>query len=90
MAGIGIYAVLRPLLGHIPLLGYRFFDATITPGDWGYVGAVLAVPAAAAVACLVSLRRVQISPLGVTRGKSLRQHPVPGVRCRWSSVWPFS
>ncbi len=67
VAGIGIYAVLRPALSHIPLLGYRFFDDTITPATWGYLGAVLAVPAAAAAACLISLRRVQISPLGVTR-----------------------
>ncbi len=67
LAGIGMYAVLRPLLGGIPLLGYRFFDDTITPTAWGYVAALLVVPAAAAVACLISLRRVQISPLGVTR-----------------------
>jgi hypothetical protein len=66
VAGIGIYAGLRPLLSRIPLLGYRFFDATITPTGWGYL-ALLAVPAAAAVACLTSLRRVQISPLGVVR-----------------------
>ena len=39
---------LRPLLARIPLLGYRFFDDTITPPTWGYVGALLAVPAAAA------------------------------------------
>lgn len=67
VAGIGVYAALRPLLGGIPLLGYRFFDATITPAAAGYAAALVAVPAAAALACLVSLRRVQISPLGVTR-----------------------
>ncbi len=67
LAGVGIYAALRPLLSGIPLLGYRFFDSSITPTVLGYVSALLAVPAAAAVTCLVSLRRVQISPLGVSR-----------------------
>jgi hypothetical protein len=65
--GIGLYAVLRPALGGIPLLGYRFYDSSITPTGWGYAAALVAVPAAAAIACLVSLRRVQISPLGVIR-----------------------
>ncbi|HEY2795435.1 MAG TPA: FtsX-like permease family protein, partial [Micromonosporaceae bacterium] len=65
--GIGIYAVLRPLLAHIPLLGYRFFGDMVTPPGWGYVVALVAVPLAATLACLASLRRVRISPLGVTR-----------------------
>jgi hypothetical protein len=67
LAGIGLYAAIRPSLAGIPLLGSRFFDHTITPTTWGFVGALLAVPVAAAVTCLISLRRVQISPLGVTR-----------------------
>ncbi len=67
IGGIGIYAALRPGLVHLPLLGYRFFDTAITPTGWGYLGALLAVPAAATVTCLASLRRVRISPLGVTR-----------------------
>jgi ABC-type antimicrobial peptide transport system permease subunit len=67
VAGIGVYAALRPLLVGVPLLGYRFYDASIAPAGWAYAGALVAVPAAAAVACLASLRRVQISPLGVSR-----------------------
>jgi hypothetical protein len=65
--GIGLYAVLRSSLKDIPLLGYRFFDDTITPTGWGFVSILLAVPVVAAISCLLSLRRVQISPLGVTR-----------------------
>jgi hypothetical protein len=67
VVGIGVYAALRPALGAIPLLGYRFYDSSITPTGWGYTAALVAVPAAAAVTCLASLRRIQISPLGVTR-----------------------
>jgi hypothetical protein len=65
--GVGLYALLRPGLVRIPLLGYRFFPATITPTGWGIAGAVIVVPVAAAVAGLVALRRVGISPLGVSR-----------------------
>jgi ABC-type antimicrobial peptide transport system permease subunit len=65
--GIGVYALLHPLLVHLPLLGSRFFAAEITPTSWGYAGAFVAVPLAAAAACLMSLRRVGISPLGVSR-----------------------
>jgi hypothetical protein len=65
--GIGVYALLRPGLVRIPLLGYRFFPATVTPGALSVLAALIVVPLAAALAGLVSLRRVQISPLGVTR-----------------------
>jgi hypothetical protein len=67
LLGLGIYALVRPLLSDIQLLGYRFFTDEITPTPWGYVGALIAVPLAAALACLASLRRVGISPLGVIR-----------------------
>jgi hypothetical protein len=67
LAGIAVYAALRPFLPSLPLLGYRFFGTSITPTAWGYAGALLAVPAAAALTCLASLRRVRISPFGVTR-----------------------
>jgi hypothetical protein len=67
VVGIGVYALLHPLLVHLPLLGSRFFAAEITPTLWGYAGALVAVPLAAAAACLMSLRPVGISPLGVSR-----------------------
>jgi hypothetical protein len=65
--GIGFYALLRPGLSRIPLLGYRFFPDTLDPTGWGIGAALIIVPVAAALACLASLRRVRISPLGVTR-----------------------
>jgi hypothetical protein len=65
--GIGFYAVLQPGLARIPLLGFRFFPPSITPTGWGIAAALVVVPVAAAAAGLVALRRVGISPLGVSR-----------------------
>jgi hypothetical protein len=65
--GIGVYAALRPGLAGLKLLGYRFFAADITPTGAGYAIMLIGVPAMAAIACLGSLRRVRISPLGVSR-----------------------
>ncbi len=65
--GIGVYATLHPALSDLKLLGYRFFGADITPTPAGYALMLIGVPAMAAIACLGSLRRVRISPLGVSR-----------------------
>ena len=67
LCGIGIYALLRPSLPHLRLLGFRFYTDAITPTAWGYAAVLVAVPMTATVASLVSLHRVQISPLGVSR-----------------------
>jgi hypothetical protein len=55
------------------LVGTQYFESWLTPTVYGYIGMLIGVPAAAAVAALMSLRRVQISPLGVTR----RAAPAP-------------
>jgi hypothetical protein len=65
--GTVIFLLLRPLLAGSSLLGTPYFESDITPTLVGYIGILVIVPIAAAVAALVSLRRVQISPLGVTR-----------------------
>jgi hypothetical protein len=67
LIGIGIFLLVRPALGHITFSGARFFAPTITPTVWGYGGMLVGVPIAAATASLWSLRRVRISPLGVSR-----------------------
>jgi hypothetical protein len=67
VAGIGVYAALHPALAELKLLGYRFFAADIAPTWSGYALMLIGVPAMAAIACLGSLRRVRISPLGVSR-----------------------
>src|SRR5262249_545770 len=63
---LGFMAV-RPLQEAASLAGYRFFGYSVTPTPWGYLAVVALVPLLAAVSSLVSLRRVWITPLGVTR-----------------------
>lgn len=67
VAGFGLYALLRPVLAEIPFTGERFTtaDLALTGADVAVVA--VGIPVAAAVAARVALRRVVISPLGVTR-----------------------
>jgi len=67
LLGIGAFLLLRPALAHIAFSGHRFFPQYVTPTFWGYLLLLVAVPLGSALASLASLRRVQISPLGVTR-----------------------
>jgi hypothetical protein len=67
LAGAGIFLAVRPALAGIALSGARFFPYLVTPTLGGYLALVVGVPIAAAAASLVSLRRVRISPLGVSR-----------------------
>jgi hypothetical protein len=67
-AGLGLYLLLHPLLLAIP----SFTGEPFAPGDLSLRLAdvllvAIGVPVAAAVAARIALRRVQISPLGVTR-----------------------
>lgn len=70
--GIAVFLLVQPALAGAALTGTVYFSSTVTPTIWGYVAMLVAVPAAAAIAALVSLRRVQISPLGVSRRVSPR------------------
>ncbi len=65
--GVVIFLLVRPALAGAALIGTRYFESQLTPSAWGYLAMLVGVPAAAAVAALLSLRRVQISPLGVSR-----------------------
>jgi hypothetical protein len=65
--GTGIFLLVRPALAGAALVGTQYFESELTPTAAGYVAMLIGVPIAAAIAALVSLRRVQISPLGVTR-----------------------
>jgi hypothetical protein len=65
--GTGIFLLARPLLAGSAFFGTPYFESDVTPTTAGYLAILLVVPAAAAVAALMSLRRVQISPLGVSR-----------------------
>jgi hypothetical protein len=68
--GIIVFLVVQPALAGAALIGTSYFPVTLTPTVWGYLAMLAAVPAAAAIAALLSLRRVQISPLGVSRRAS--------------------
>jgi hypothetical protein len=65
--GFGLFFVLRPELAAIPFTGDPFFtsDLSLTLPD--VLSMVLGIPIAAAVAARLALRRVSISPLGVSR-----------------------
>jgi hypothetical protein len=68
--GIGVFLAVRPALAGAELTGTRYFPATVTPTAWGYLALLVAVPATSAAASLLALRRVRISPLGVSRRTS--------------------
>lgn len=70
LAGLALFFLFRPLLVHVPLGGAPFApgDLSLSPVDVLLV--VLGVPIAAAVSGRLALRRVQISPLGVSRRTS--------------------
>jgi hypothetical protein len=66
-AGFGLFFVLRVPLAAIPFTGQPFFPAELSLSLPDILAVVIGVPAAAAVVARVALRRVNISPLGVTR-----------------------
>ncbi|MGW1030367.1 FtsX-like permease family protein [Streptomyces sp. NPDC002577] len=67
VAGFGLYAALRPLIATIPFTGQRFFTSDLTLSAPQALGVAVGVPIAAAITARLALRRVAISPLGVTR-----------------------
>ena len=70
LLGVIVFLLAKPVLASSAVVGTRYFPAWLTPTVWGYVAMLAGVPAAAAIAALTSLRRVQISPLGVSRRTS--------------------
>jgi hypothetical protein len=67
LLGIGIFALVQPALANASLIGTRYFASDVTPTADDYIFMLVGVPVVSAIAALLSLRRVQISPLGVTR-----------------------
>lgn len=80
--GVFVFLGIRPLLESISFSGVRFFGYTVTPTLWGYAAMVVMVPLLAAVSSLISLQRVWITPLGVSR----RTTPPPP---RWWRIVPI-
>jgi hypothetical protein len=67
MLGIGIFALVQPAVAGVAITGAKFFPKDVNPTLWGYIAVFIGVPVAAAVASVLSLQRVRISPLGVSR-----------------------
>jgi hypothetical protein len=65
--GFVLYQLMHGWLVGIPFTGEVFFPNEVTLNVLDVLGVVIGVPIAAAVAARVALRRVRISPLGVTR-----------------------
>jgi hypothetical protein len=65
--GIGLFAAVRPALADSAITSARYFSYEVTPTGLGYVLVLVGVPVAAAIGSVLSLRRVAISPLGVSR-----------------------
>ncbi|WP_067503846.1 FtsX-like permease family protein [Actinoplanes sp. TFC3] len=67
VAGVALFYALRDRLAEIPLTGAPLFPADLSPGLWGLLAVIAGVPVASALAARFALRRVRISPLGVSR-----------------------
>ena len=67
LLGVGLFAVFQPLLADTAITSARYFADEVTPTGAGYLLVLIGVPVAAAISSLLSLRRVRISPLGVSR-----------------------
>ncbi|HEY1819458.1 MAG TPA: FtsX-like permease family protein [Trebonia sp.] len=66
-AGFGIFFLLRVPVAGIPFIGAPFFPSDLSLSLLDVLVVAIGVPAAAAVAARLALRRVHISPLGVAR-----------------------
>jgi hypothetical protein len=65
--GFALFFRFRHTLATIPFTGAPFYPADLSLTAAGAVLVAVGIPAGAAVAALMALRRVRISPLGVTR-----------------------
>ena len=78
LAGLAAFLALRPSLAHIPLDGASFYPGDLRLTAVRGLAIVIGVPALAVAAALASLRRIRISPLGVTRREAPRRAtPLP-------------
>ena len=67
LAGFAGFWIFRPLVARIPFTGDPFFTGDLSLGWLAVTCVAVGVPIAAVLVGLWSLRRVRISPLGVTR-----------------------
>ncbi len=67
VAGFGLFYALRPKIATIPFTGDPFFTGDLSLSAADVLLVALGIPVAAALAARLALRRVTISPLGVSR-----------------------
>jgi hypothetical protein len=65
--GFGLFFAFRPALEHVPFTGAPFAPGDLSLGLADMLAVALGVPLASALAARFALRRVQVSPLGVSR-----------------------
>jgi FtsX-like permease family len=65
--GFGVFFLLRPVLTNIPFTGESFAPGDMSLGLLDILLVTIGVPVAAAAAARAAMRRVQVSPLGVSR-----------------------
>jgi len=65
--GFGLFFLIRPALSQVAFTGEPFASGDLSLSPTDILLAVVGVPLLAALAARVAMRRVQISPLGVTR-----------------------
>jgi hypothetical protein len=65
--GLGLFFVIRPLVAMIPFTGERFFTSDLSLSWLDYAVVLVGIPTASVIAARLALRRVTISPLGVSR-----------------------
>ena len=82
VAGIGLTFALQPSLADLAITGSRAFASDMWPSVWEFVLIAVGIPVSAVVASFLSLRRVNISPLGVSRRTT---PPAP----RATGLWPL-
>jgi hypothetical protein len=68
--GFALFFIFRPLLYHVPFTGAPLAQGDLSLHWIDVVIVVIGVPIAAAVSARLALRRVQLSPLGVSRRAS--------------------
>ncbi len=65
--GLILFEALLPVLADTAITSARYFPDEVSPAWWRYLAVLAGVPLAAALSSLVALRRVRITPLGVSR-----------------------
>jgi hypothetical protein len=84
LVGALVFLAVRPLVAHIGVAGVSVFTADLRPAPWLVVLVAVLVPACAVAATLISIRRVVIEPLGVTRRANERHR-----RLGWRLLTPI-